>query len=457
VKKLLLVLILVVLTLMGAASWMRVHYGAKGEPLAYTLAPAEFGTINEVISATGLVQPREVFAVGSERPGKAIAVLADFNQIVEEGEVLLRLDDRLPKERLLQAKTSVELARVAVKEAEANRDTADNAVTRLRRMADEVRSQADLDLATGKLRVAELAVEAAKLKLREAEDMKRRAELDLELMTIRAPVREREAAPRSTVPPDRPGTGVLVDNLPSTQPSRSFVVLDRKVSLNQEIGPALQGHLFTLAANLDPMRVTAQVGEGDINKVRRGMPARFTLSGGGDDSPKFTGAVADILLAPANEHGAVYYKVHIDVRNQRDKGSGDWLLRPGQTASVDIIRRTHESTWKLPAAALNFEPPAAQQTEAARAKLARRENVKDRDQWQTVWIVGTDRKPWPIFVRTGGTNPQGDMGIQDGQFTEVLEWDGEWQPDANNPSAVPFITGLPPAKGSLFRVPSIKF
>jgi len=244
-----------------------------------------------------------------------------------------------------------------------------------------------------------------------------------------------------------------------SRPRRSFVVLDRKVSLNQMIGPSQQGQLFTLAANLDRMRVTVQVGEGDIDKVRSGMPARFTVSGAGEDSPKYTGKVEDIHLVPANEHGAVYYKVLIDVGNERDTTTGEWLLRPGLTASVDIIRRAHQSAWKLPTAALNIEPPAGQQTEAARAKLARLRNVTNPDQWQTAWTVGVDNKPWPVFVRTGGKNARGETGIQDGQFTEVLEWDSELKPAPNpdHPAALPVITGMPAPKKGLFSIPNIKF
>lgn len=454
VKKLLLVLILLGLTLAGITYGVHAWRAAKTENIAYTVAPVEFGGLNEVVSATGLVQPRETFVVGSEQPGKVVAVLADFNQVVEEGDVLLRLDDRMARERLKQAENAIQLARVAVKQAESNRDTIDKAVKRLRAMSEAVRSQTDLDIAEGKLRAAEVAVEAAKLKVRESEDAKAQAELGLRLTTIRVPILEAALTPAGTVPPSaRPGIGVLAEEPSPSRSKRSFVVLDRKVSLNQVIGPPLQGQLFVLAADMNRMRVMAQVGEGDIDKVRRGMAARFTVSGGGDEAPRYTGKVEDIHLVPASEHGAVYYQVLIDACSQRDEQTGDWQLRPGLTASVDIIRRAHESVWKLPAAALNFEPSAAQQSPAAHAKLARLQDKKDRDKWQVAWIVGDDGKPWPVFVRTGGKNERGEAGIQDGQFTEVLEWDAE----LNNPSTLRVITNAPPPKKGTFSVPNIKF
>jgi HlyD family secretion protein len=453
VKKLMLVLIVGALTLMGVALWLYGRRSAAAENIAWTTAPVELGTLDEVVSATGLVQPREVFIVGSELAGKVVAVNADFNQVVHEGDVLLRLDDRMARQRLNQAQTAVRLANAAVKEAESNRDSADKAVKRLRELSDMVRSQTELDIAINKQQAAEIAVEAARLKVQEAQDAQAQAELALKLTTIRAPIL---ADSQSAEPHSHPGTGVLSEEMTLGRPKRSFVVLDRKVSLGQPIGSSLQGHLFTLAADLNPMRVTAQVGEGDIDKVRRGMPARFTLSGAGDDAHKYPGQVADVHLVPTSEHGAVYYQVLIDAPNERDR-AGDWLLRPGQTASVDIIRRTHKATWKLPTAALNFEPPAAHLNEAARGKLARANEFPDREQWQTVWIVGADHRPWPVFVRTGGKNAQGETGIQDGQFTEVLEWDAESKPDADGPSAMQVITEMPPPKKSLFSIPNIRF
>lgn len=449
-KKLLFVLILAALGAIGVVAWLHIRHEAKNEKIAYTLAPLEFGTLDETVSASGLLEPRETFVIGSELAGKVVAVLADFNQVVSEGDPLLRLDDRMARQRLHKAEVAVQLAQVSVKQAEANRDLAEKEWKRQRAMPKEARNQTDVDVAQARLRVAEAAVEMAKRKVDEAEDGKQQAELGLRFTTIRAPVLESAGTP---------GTGVVAEHPVSSRSKRTFVVLDRKVSLNQEIGQSVQGHLFTLASSLDRMRVCTHVMEGDIDKIRRGMRARFSLSGGDENAPKFHGKVEDIHLIPGSEHGAVSYKVFLDVRNERDKNTGDWRLLPGLTASVDIIRRSHVKAWKLPTAALNFDPPTDLLTKSARAKLDRVLNLKDREQWQTVWIVGADHRPTPIFVRTGGKNAQGETGIQDGKYTEVLEWDADLQPgpDRKNPSVLQFITAVPPRKTGFFSMPNIKF
>jgi HlyD family secretion protein len=443
-------MVLAVTAAIAAYAWhlWREH---ETEHIAYTLEWVQRGTLDEVISATGRLQPREIYIVGAEVAGKVTAVLADYNQTVAEGDVLLRLDDRLAKARLEQADTAVQLARSAVRQAEVQRDTAAKLLKRLRDMAQEIRSPEEVDIAEGKWRATEAAVEEARSKVRQARDVRRQAEIGLQLTTVRAPVLESVGASASQ--PQRPGTGVVVEDIEPSRPKRSFVVLERKVSVNQEIGPANQGHLFTLASDLQHMRVTAAVGEGDIDKVRRGMTARFSVGNTGDEAPKYCGVVEDIHLMPDNEYGAVYYKVEIDVRNMRDSESGDWKLRPGLTASVDIIRRSHPNTWKVPSTALNFEPAAEQQSAAARKKLAQRDRLPHPEEWQTVWTLGADDKPWPLFVRTGGKGVHGETGITADRFTEALQWDEE----VKDPAALQVITAAPPPKKSIFNIPKIQF
>jgi HlyD family secretion protein len=458
VKKPLFFLLFLGIVLAVAVWWFNSRRTTAAEAERYTLAPAEYGGTAEVVSATGLVQPRDTYLVGTELSGKVVEVLADYNQVVREGDVLLRLDDRQARQRLKQAELAVDLARACVREAEAARDTAAKLVESERQRSPEVRRQVDLDLAESKLKSAEVAVEVAQVRVKEAEEARAQAQLGLSLTTVTAPVLQADKS-LSVAAANRDSIGMLVGAGEPAQPRRTFIVLDRKVSLNQIVGPPASAHLFTLAGDLDPMQVKAQVAEGDVAKITRGQTARFTVSGTEDNVPAFEGKVEDYRLLPINERGAVFYDVIIDVANQRDPATGEWRLRPGQTATVDIVRRVHDPVWKVPASALSFQPAESWLTEAAKAKLAHWQNVKDHDQWKPVWVVDSDGKPWPIFIRVGGRNASGETGIQDAQATEVLEWDPELspKPDPNRPETIPqLIIGVPPpAKGGLFHAPKI--
>jgi HlyD family secretion protein len=450
VKKWMLILFVTGVALAAGAYGWHLWRAHQMERIAYTLERVQRGTLDEVVSATGRVRPREVYIVGSDLSGKVTAVLADYNQTVSEGDVLLRLDDRLARARLEEADIAVQLARTAVQQAEVQREIAAKLLKRVRDMSPEVRKPEDVDVAEGKWRSADVAVEEARNKVRQGEEERRKAEIGLRLTTVRVPILESGGSSASQ--PHRPGTGIVVEDIAPSRPKRTFVVLERKITVNQEIGSSNQGHLFTLASDLERMRVTAEVGEGDIDKVRRGMAARFTIGNAGDDSPKFYGAIEDIHLMPTNEHGTIYFKVELDAHNERES-EGDWKLRPGLTASVDIIRRSNRDTWKVPAAALGFEPAADQISTAARKKLAQRENLPRPDEWQTVWSLDADGKPWPIFVRTGGKNQKGETGISADRFTEALQWDEE----VKDPSTLQVITAAPPPKKSIFSIPKIQF
>jgi HlyD family secretion protein len=458
VKKFCLLVIPVGLLGAGLVWWLAVPREPAVGPDAYELAAVEVGTLSEVVSATGVVQPREVFTVGTERGGKVVAVLADFNQEVEEGDVLARLDDAPARDRLTQAELAVQAARAGLHVALSQRDTAQRALRRERERSPDVRRPADADLLEGNLRQAEASLDAARVKLRQAEEELRQAGDALRRTEVRAPVLSPTESP-SAAGPARPGTGVLGPDGVPARPRRSFVVLERRVSLGQVVGPPASAHLFTLAAGLEQVRVVAQVAEGDVGKVVRGQRVRFTAAGA--DEPVFPGRVDDVRSVPATDHGAVFYQAVIDARNDRDPGSGEWRLRPGQTASVEFVRRGHANAWKLPAAALDFQPDDALLTDAARARLRRGPAAPDPAAWRAVWVVGTDGHPWPVFVRVGGRDARGEEGIQEGPFAEALEWDPELRPAPDRAAPATFprpITGTPGwSKGGWFSGLNLKF
>ena len=60
--------------------------------------------------------------------------------------------------------------------------------------------------------------------------------------------------------------------------------------------------------------------------------------------------------------------------------------------------------------------------------------------------------PWPIFVKIGGSNANGDEGIKDVEYTEVLQWDQEVTPVPNDKTTYPkVIIDAPPAGKSLLN------
>jgi HlyD family secretion protein len=429
VKKLLLVLILIGITLVVAAYGLNNYTHSAGETQFTTLA-VERDSIVEAINATGILQPQEVIAVGSQLSGEVVKVFdgADFNQPVTQGQPLLQLDDRAATVKQNHAAVTVDLARADVKSAEAAVDAAQTAVKHVtERVEKGVLKQAELDQANGTFKLAQTKLAAAQVKVKEAEVGLRAAELELTLTTIRAP--------------------------------SAGIIIDKKVVLGQMVAPPASAQLFTIAADLRYMRINAQIAEGDIGKVQAGQRATFTVYPYPEKTDVFAGVVKETRLLATSVQGAVFFPAIVEVNNRllSDTRANEWMLRPGMTATIDIVRRKHEQAWKMPNAALSFQLEESYQTPEAKAKLDEWKARPDSDNWKNVWIL-KNKKPWPLFVRVGGTNAQGDTGIRDGQFTEVLEWDPELgSPPADAAHLPQVIIAAPPVnKPGLFDRPSLK-
>jgi HlyD family secretion protein len=455
VKKLLFILVLMGLLLAGVAYWFS-HGSDAASGIAFTTRPVEYGALVETVNATGLVQPERLYIVGAEAQGRVVEVRADFNQEVEEGAVLLRLDDRVARQKRDQAAAAVEAAQRAVEQAEVTRDAAHRALERERSLPAQVQSPLQVEALEGRYDTARAAVPLAEARVKEARQALDLAELPLKFTVVRAPVlKPRE--PSSSTAQSPAGVGALATDEVAGGGHRKFLVLDRKVSLGQVVGPPLSSHLFTLAGDLSTVHVEAQVAEGDVSKVAVGLEAAFTISSAGEDV-EFHARVTEVRLLPVNDRGAVFYKVILKARNERNPATGRWWLSPGMTTDIDIVCRKHEHAWKMPGMALSFQPEDSRLTPAARDKLRRWQANKNRDLWQPVWVVGPEGNLWPLFVRVGGKK-NGERGIRDLSFTEVLEWDPELNPppEPGKPSTYPpVIIAAPEVKSGLFNPPNIK-
>lgn len=445
-KKLLVLLLFLAGLAAAGLWWQRQRSERPAQPLAYTLVPVEYGKLVETVSATGVVVPRQLFIVGVEGSGRLVEMTADFNDEVAEGQVLFRLDDQALRQQRDQAKSAIEGAAILIKQAEAARDTEKKMLEREDSRPSDIRREIEVQVHRNRLAAADAAVEAARNKVASAEQSLALAELALSKAVIRVPAYQSPAG--------KPGIGTLAES--TSNPTQKYVVLERKASLGQLVGGATAAHVYTLAGSFDVVQIEAQVAEGDIGKVAKGLEAEFTVASYPDDQ-LFRGKVIEVRPLPVNERGAVFYKVLIEAQNKRDAATGRWCLTPGLTATIDIVRQQHNKAWKVPAMALSFQPDETKLSEAAREKLRRWQDVKDRDSWRPVWTLGEDRTPWPLFVRIGGVDANGSTGIRDLAFTEVLEWDAELKvkPEADKPQTYPeVIIAAPPTKSGGF---SLKF
>jgi len=439
VKKLLLFLLLVGAGLVGIAVWINYPRARSVTEKIFTFAHVEKGTMMESVSATGVVQvePSKMAVVCSEMPGTVVAIEGKVNDQVPEGAVLLKLDERKIRLKCEEAQRGLETAEAAhaqakagLEQAQAHLKAAEIALKYQVEIEGQGGFKAERDQAEVRVKAARAGVDAAKAglalakaKVQAAQVAGREAQLALDMTKVRVPSLLRPALARS--------------DEPSADPGVQYLILECKAQVGQQVGPQ---PLFILARDLHRLDVHAQVAEGDIGKVKKGLLATFTVTAFSDENIEFTGKVKEIHPLPNSVKGAVFYDTVITVDNQKDDETGEWRLRPGMTAAVDIIRRKHRDVWKMPTAALNFQMEDAYQSDAARERLA---EWKDKKNWKPVWIWDSDkRQPWPIFVRIGGLDKEKEPGLKDSGFNEILEWEPGQEPTGPPPRV---IINAPPA------------
>jgi multidrug efflux pump subunit AcrA (membrane-fusion protein) len=233
---------------------------------------------------------------------------------------------------------------------------------------------------------------------------------------------------------------------------RQYLVLERKAQMGKMVGPQ-SGPLFTLVGDFSNMEFHAQIAEQDINKIKPGLTAVFTLSGFGDEDLEFRRPISQIRQLAVNVKGAIYFDAVIPVPNQKDPNTDEWRLRPGMTASVDVIRREHTKVWKVPTAALNFKLDEAYQSEAVRARVAEWKKRPDHGQWLTLWTWDSaERKAEPLFVRIDGLK-NGETGLKDSEGNEILEWEPGREPTPSQPPPRVIIAAPPAHAPGFFEQP----
>ena len=330
-----------VIVLAVAGGWSLYALAPASEQLEYTFATVEPGDIESVVVSSGTLRALNTVIVGSQLSGQIAELHADFNDTVEAGDLVARIDPRTFEARVQQnrADVTVALANIESRRAELVRASATLGQARReleRRQALVERgyisaSELDQDVTLVETSEAQVAIARAAITNAEANLEQRKAalaqaELDLERTNIRSPV--------------------------------SGTVINRQVEVGQTVAASFATPvLFEIGENLRRMQVEASVDEADIGRVREGMRCRFTVDSYPDR--QFRGRIEQVRKAPEEMQNVVTYKVIVDAAND------DLALLPGMTANVEMILGSKSGVLKIPNAALRFAPRGVRTEEPA--------------------------------------------------------------------------------------------
>lgn len=340
-------LIIAAVVLGGAYFAWRWMSPAPTQQVNYETAAAEIGDITQIAQANGTLNPVSVINVGTQISGVVKTVKSDFNELVDQGQVLAELDTRLLEASLAQS-------RAQLKKAQASAHLAKLTYDRKKSILDAGgTSRADVDTAEQQLAAAEAdaAIAAASVK---------RDETNLGFAVITAPV--------------------------------AGVVLSRDVDVGQTVAASFQTPtLFKISPNLRSMQINTNLSEADVGTIKQGQRATFTV----DAFPgkTYQGTVRQVRLNPTTVQNVVTYNAVIDVDNP------SFELLPGMTAFARIRIGEAKQVLRVPNAALRFRPKDPNEPKTANGKPERRES----DGTRGVHILAAG-KPKRIVVVTGLTD-----------------------------------------------------
>jgi HlyD family secretion protein len=370
----------------------------------YATQTAQRGNLTVSVSATGKLAPTNQVDVGSELSGLVTRVVVDVNDRVTKGQPLALIDPSRFQDTVNQSKAALDANIAAVAQAQATLAQSSATLARFQEVSklsggrvpaktELDQAVADRDRAVANLRAAQANVASARASLSSNATQLTKA-------IIRSPV--------------------------------NGVVLARQIEPGQTVAASFNTPtLFVIAEDLATMKLEVAIDEADVGQVKQGQQANFTVDAfPGKTFPATITRVdvgsnlsAQSSTATSTTTQVVSYAATLAVAN------ADLQLRPGMTATADIVTTQKNDVLLVPNAALRFKPSTADGSSAsggggiAGALVPRRPRsgggadksaTVGRGGKQTVYVKGTDGTPTAVSVTTGETN---------GSLTEVTGGD----------------------------------
>jgi HlyD family secretion protein len=334
--------------------------------------------IVQKVSATGKIRPKIQVEISADVGAKIIKLPVVEGQWVEKGTVLVGLD----RERYVAA---VESAEANVRSTEANAMLVRQNMNRTEKeygrsrelLAGGLESQAAFEA-----RQAEYQVEAARYKsvtdqVDQAKAALKQARADLSKTTIYAP---------------------MAGTISALNKEQGEIAL----------GSQFQKDVILVVADLNEMEAEVNVDENDITSIAIGQKADIEVDAMLDH--RLTGVVSEISSS-ANSAGAgttdqkTEFKIKIGIIDPPK------TLRPGMTASADIITRTNESALSVPLQSVAVRTVDQLTMKGEKRADAEKLYQPDRDGFVEIVFAVTRGRAIARQVKTG---------IQSDELIEVL-------------------------------------
>ncbi len=340
-----------VLILSGVAVGIKFWLFPDKKPEIFITAPAKYMDLSESVLATGTVKAYRQVSVGAQVSGQIKTLNALLGQVVKRGDLLAVIDpDRQENNlRSAEAELSGDQALLARNQALLQKTKLD--FERQSSMVKEgATSQESYENAKAAYKLAKADVEVAQSQIERSKINVQSAKVSLGYTQVIAPI-----------------DGIVV-SVP--------VEAGQTVNANQTTPTIL------VLAQLDKVTIKAEISEGDVIKLKSGMPATFTILG--DSTHHYSTILRSIDPGPSsltdrdNSTGGrdsqgsssgdpIYYYGMMDVPNP------DGKLRISMTTQITLITKEAKNTLAVPSIALGAQNEKGEYAVRLRTKEGRSE------------------------------------------------------------------------------------
>jgi len=347
--------------------------------------------IIETVTATGKIEPRTQVKISADVAAKITHLAVKEGDWVEQGDLLVRLDSE-------RYTASLEQAEAALRSAQANANLARETLIKTEKdfyrteqlFEQKLESQAMFDQAYAALQIEKARHQSALEMVDQAQASVKQARDNLSKTTIYAPM------------------------------SGTVSALHKEVG-EIALGSQFQEDVIMIVSDLSVMEALVDVDENDVVKISLNDSATIDIDALPDTT--FHGVVREIASsANISGLGTTQQKTEFQIKLTITDAMS--VLRPGMTASADIITETRDSTLCVPIQCVTVRtpdqlksgPPAdGQGAEADSASGPR--YVPDKDGFVPVIFVIADDIARAVQVETGiqsDTHIQIVSGISEG-------------------------------------------
>ena len=306
----------------GGAYGARAWTGRDDAAGAFTTATVQRGDLEDAVTATGILQPRDYVDVGTQVSGQLKALHVEIGATVKAGQLIAEIDPTVYRSRVEADQAQLRTQQAQLQDKQAQLTLAEQQHQRQVNLTkDNATTQDALQTAEAALGSAKAQIDVLKAQIEQTQSTLRGDEASLSYTKIYAPM--------------------------------SGTVVAQNAKQGQTLNSNQQAPLIVRIADLSTMTVQSQVSEADVSSLHPGMAVYFTTLG--DTSKRWYGKLRQINPTPETVNNVVLYDALFDVDNK------DGGLMTQMTAQVFFVAAEAKGAVLVPLSALRPADAAAGQ------------------------------------------------------------------------------------------------